>query len=295
MKIRFAVAPGRAASDAGRFAAFLDAAERLGFDGVWLSDVPLAPLVDPLVGLSYAAASTSRLKLGANIVPLGRNPLSLAKSLAQLDQLSGGRLLLSFVVGLDQPGERRVLGASGRHRGRYLEELLPLVRAWWAGESVDHRGDALAFDGVASPGRPAQDPLEVWFGGRGPEALARCGRVADGWLGAAVTPAEAGGAVAAITAAAVGVGRAIDPEHFGMSVPFAWHDPVPAAVASVRSRRPDVPVEELLPVGADALRDLVSRFADAGVSKFVVRPIDPDGDEGGALERLADVVLALQT
>ena len=79
---------------------------------MWLSDIPLGATLDPVVGLSFAIAATSSLKLGANVVPLGRNPLTLAKSLAQIDQMSGGRLLLSFVVGLDQPGERQALGSA---------------------------------------------------------------------------------------------------------------------------------------------------------------------------------------
>src|SRR3984957_19218274 len=113
MKIRVAVAPGSGAQDDVRITAFADALEASGFDGVWLSDVPLAPALDPLLGLALAAGQTRRLRLGANVVPLGRNPFLLAKELAQLDQISGGRLLLSFVTGLGQPGEREALGLDG--------------------------------------------------------------------------------------------------------------------------------------------------------------------------------------
>src|SRR5271170_4237406 len=109
MKVRFAVAPDTGTLKGTRIIDFADALEASGFDGVWLSDVPLAAVVDPLLGLALIAGRTRRLKLGANVVPLGRNPFLLAKGLAQLDQLSGGRLLLNFVPGLDQPGEREVL------------------------------------------------------------------------------------------------------------------------------------------------------------------------------------------
>jgi probable F420-dependent oxidoreductase len=295
MKIRFAVSPGRAATDLERFVGFVTDLETLGFDGMWLSDVPLGPTADPVVGLAYAAGTTSRLKLGSTVVPLGRNPLVLAKSLAQLDRLSAGRLLLSFVVGLDQPGERQALGVAGRHRGRMLEEMVPLLRAWWAGGTVDHQGASFEVRGVASPATPVQDPLEVWFGGRGAEALARAGRVADGWLGAAVTPAEAEVAVRRIAAAASEAGRAVDPEHYGMSILFAWTQPPPSVVAALGARRPDLPAEALLPVGGTALGRLVDRFVEAGVSKFVVRPVDPDGDGRAALEALAGLLLPLQT
>src|ERR1700761_9046660 len=117
MKVRIAVAPA-GAQEFVAVAAFADALEASDFDGVWLSDVPLAPALDPLLGLALIAGRTRRLHLGANVVPLGRNPFLLAKELAQLDQLSAGRLLLSFVTGLGQPGEREALGLGGASRGQ---------------------------------------------------------------------------------------------------------------------------------------------------------------------------------
>ncbi|MDA8057511.1 MAG: LLM class flavin-dependent oxidoreductase [Actinomycetota bacterium] len=299
MKIRFAISPSGAAVALDRFVDFVTDAEALGFDGVWLSDLPVGSTVDPVVGLSFAAAATTRIRLGANVVPLGRNPLLLAKSLAQVDQLSAGRLLLSFVVGLDQAGERQALGTAGMHRGRLLEQALVLLRAWWAGETVDGEvgTDVVGrrLGGLASPSLPYQRPLEVWFGGRSPEALDRVGRVADGWLGAAVTPAEAARAVPAIAAAAEAAGRRVDPEHFGLSVPYAAAWPDAEVVASLRRRRPDVDPTELVAVGPDGLRTLVSRYVAAGVSKFVVRPAHAGDDGRAALGALADVVLPLQT
>lgn len=294
MKIRFAVAPGASASDLGTFARFVADLERLGFDTVWLSDIPLGGVLDPVVGLSYAAAATSRLKLGANVVPLGRHPLILAKSLAQLDRLSAGRLLLSFVVGLDAPGERQALGVDGAHRGRLLEETTGLLRSWWAGETVDHKSERYTFAGVESTVRPVQQPLEIWFGGRAPAALRRVGAHADGWLGSAVTPAEAGEARRRIEEAAGDAGRAIDPEHFGLSIPYAASD-LEAAGALQRARRPDVDLADIVPVGPERLQDLVARHVDAGLTKFVVRPVGRGGDDSEALERLAGVLLPLQT
>jgi probable F420-dependent oxidoreductase len=273
VKIRFAITPPRGIDQVADL-------ERLGFDTVWLSDIPLGEGLDPILGLAAAAAQTSKLKLGANIVPFGRSPVVLAKSLAQLDQLSNGRLLLSFVVGLDQPGEREALGIGSRSRGRLLEEIVPTVRAAWA-------------DG--SPARPVQDPLEIWFGGIGPAALDRTGRLADGWLGAAITPAEADAARLRIEDAASSVGRTVDPEHFGLSIPYAPSRPDPAVTANLRARRSDLDVTELVPVGPQNLRDLIGRYVDAGLSKFVIRQLGADADGPDALGRLADVVLPLQS
>ena len=87
------------------FDEYLLAVETLGFDTLWRSDVPLGPLGDPLLSLSYAAARTTRLKLGMNVVPLGRNPFWLAKQLAQLDQLSHTRTPTSS-TSTSKPGNR---------------------------------------------------------------------------------------------------------------------------------------------------------------------------------------------
>jgi probable F420-dependent oxidoreductase len=296
MKIRFAVAPTAGASDLAAFRDEITAIEALGFDTVWLSDVPLTPTIDPLIGLSFAAAVTTGLKLGANVVPIGRNPLALAKALAQIDRLSGGRLLLSFVVGIDQPGERAALGAgAGVHRGKQVEAVIPILRRWWAGETVDAEWGGYRFEQVPSPGRSVQQPLEVWLGGRGPEATERIGRVADGWLGSGLKPGEAGNVVEAIQAAARGAGRQVDPEHFGLSIPYAPKEPDPRTIALLERRQPAADVAALIPVGPAALRQLVEEHVAAGLSKFVIRAVGPGSDAPHSLEELATVLLPLQT
>jgi probable F420-dependent oxidoreductase len=307
MKVRFAVAPQLGSTDVGAFASY---AERRGFDGIWLSDVPLAPILDPLLGLAFAAGQTKALRLGANVVPLGRNPFLLAKELAQLDRLSGGRLLLSFVPGIGQPGEREALGTVDGDRGVLLEEALGIIRSWWAGEAVSHQSPRWSFTAVPPAARPVQDPLEVWLGGRGPKALDRVGRIADGWLGAAVTPDEAAAARQRIEQSAANAGRRIDPEHFGLSIAYARTALDRTALANLRTQRADVDPDEVVPLGADALRALLGRHVEGGLSKFVLRPAAgapvAAGAAGGPsaagapsahdeLDWLADVVLDLQT
>ena len=295
MKIRFAVGPHAGSLSGAQMAAFAEALEMAGFDGVWLSDLPVAPVLDPLLGLALAAGRTRRLHLGANLVPLGRNPFLLAKELAQLDQISGGRLLLSFVTGVGQPGERQALGLDGARRGDVLEEILGLVRSWWAGETVEHRSDRWTFDHLAPAARPVQDPLEVWLGGRGPQALDRVGRIADGWLGAQLTRAEAGVARRDIQEAARRAGREVDPEHFGMSIPYARVTPENDLLAPLAARRPDVDPLAFVPVGRTGLRDLIDRYVDAGLSKFVVRPLAPVASWAEEAAWLGDAILDLQT
>ena len=289
MKVRFAVAP-HSGLPAEQLAGFGEAVEATGFDGVWLSDLPVSATLDPLIALGVLAGRCRRMHLGANLVPLGRNPYLLAKSLAHLDRLSDGRLLLSFVTGLHRQGEREVLRLDDASRGDLLEESLRLLRAWWAGETV--RWDAAE---VPSPAKPLQQPLEVWLGGRGPRALERVGRVADGWLGAAVPPAGAAGARERIQAAAEAAGREIDPEHFGMSIPYARSQPPAAVLADLGRRSGETDPRELLPVGRDALRAMLAGYLDAGLSKFVVRPVVAIESWTEELGWLADAILDLQT
>jgi probable F420-dependent oxidoreductase len=283
MKIRFAVSPGGGSLDPDLYRALVDGLEGRRFDTIWLSDIPLGGSIEPVVGLAIAAARTTRLKLGANVVPIGRSPVQLAKQLAQLDQLSAGRLLLMMVPGVGTPAERAALGIEGRDRGVELERIIVSLRERWA-------------EGAS---RPVQEPLELWFGGLGPRALDRAGRLSDGWLGAAMTPAEVTVAVGQINEAASAAGREIDPEHFGMSIGYARSDPGVAPFEAVRTRRPDVDPRVLIPVGADALHRLLAEYVAAGCSKFVLRPIiggaGDVGDVEEELDWLAAEVLPLQT
>ena len=294
VKIRFAVSPGTRQFDAAELEAFAVASEAIGFDSIWLSDVPLSPIGDPLLTLAYAAARTSRLKLGLNLVPIGRNPMLVARQLAQLDRLSGGRVLVTLVPGLGQPGERAALGFPTGDRGALIEEIIGLLRRWWAGEAVDHHRNGFAYEGVRVEPTPHQQPLEIWLGGTGPKALERVGRCGDGWLTATITPSEAAQGRATILAAADANERAVDVEHFGISIPYARREVPATALAVLRQRRSDGDLAGIVPVGAEQLGELIGQHVEAGLSKFVLRPLDPRSIDAD-LAWLADVVLPLQT
>lgn len=298
MKIRFAVAPAARDADPARYVTLVDGLERLGFDTIWLSDIPIGTTLDTFVALGIAAGRTERLKLGANVVPFGHNPVVLAKAMAQLDQLSAGRFLLMLVPGLGQPAERAALGLDGVDRGSLMDDTIVLLRALWSGEPVTAVGAGYKLDEFRLPVLPVQQPLEIWVGGQGPRALERAGRLSDGWLGASMTPDEVVDAVAAIRRAADAAGRAIDPEHFGLSIAYARDEPDEAVLAGLRARRPDLSPADLLPVGADGLRRLLDRLVAAGLSKFVLRPGTPPGGPAAVddeLAWLADTVLPMQT
>ena len=300
MKVRIAVAPPGSALADDQFADYLSACESFGFDTIWLSDVPLGPLGDPLISLTYAAARTSKLKLGMNVVPLGRNPLWLAKQLAQLDRLSNGRLLLSLVPGLGQPEERAALGyatgdAEADHRGNSIDEIIALLRSWWDGQAVTGSFGPFRYDGVKVVPQPKQTPLELWLGGIGPAALDRVARLSDGWLTASATPVEAAAGRVTIESRARELGRVIDADHFGISMPYARHDPEANSVEALRKRRSDRDLSGVLPVGAEQLANLLRAHIDGGLTKFVLRSMSlPGHDWRDDLSWLADTVLALQ-
>ena len=283
MKVRFAVSLGTGTPRLDRLEAALTDSERMGFDTVWFSDVPLMASTDPVLAVAVAAATTTKVKVGANFVPFGHSPFVFARQLAQLDVLTSGRLLVTLVPGLDQPGERAALGIGEAHRGRLLDALIPSLRELWGGGGE-----------VPLPVRPVQDPLEIWLGGSGQQAVQRAGALADGWLGSLVSPDRAAATREAIERAANDAGRVIDPEHFGLSIAYAREAADFDRAVRLRTR-PAVDLGEVVPVGRAALRDLVGRLVDVGLSKFVVRRVCPVDSWIDELGWMADGLLDLQT
>jgi probable F420-dependent oxidoreductase len=293
VKVRIGVGTGATGQTGAALGSLVRDLEELGFDSIWLPEILTAPAADPLTGLAYAAACVPRLKLGTTMVLPGRNPVRLAKQIATLDQLSDGRLLMTFVVGINRSSELDALGVAG-DRGRELEELLPLLRRLWSEDHVTHEGPRWTLHDVTVTPKPAQDPFEAWLGGNAPAALRRTGTLSDGWLPSNCTPAAARAGRSEVEAAAAAAGRAISPEHFGVSIGYS-HATLPDGVlARLGTRaRPVDPVT--IPVGFGALRDLLGAYVEVGFSKFVVRPIIPPDSWRAELESLAGAVLDLQT
>jgi probable F420-dependent oxidoreductase len=293
MKIRIGVGAAGASSTPEALADLVTSIDELGFDSLWLSEVLTGPVIDPVVGLAWAAASNPRVKLGTTMLLPGRNVLRLAKQLSSLDVLCRGRLLVTLVPGLTYAPEREAIGVEPKRRGAFIDETLPLLRRLWAGETVSHDGPAGSFHEVKLSPLPVQQPLEVWLGGTVPAALERCGRLSDGWLPSLCTPEEAAAGRVVIDEAAAKAGRSISPEHFGMSIGYA-REPIDSATARVMAaRRPRA--LELTPVGLPALRQLLERFLAVGFSKFVLRPVVPPKSWRAELEALSAAVGDLQT
>src|ERR1039458_9991634 len=188
MKIRIGISAGAAHLDPMAMVALGRAVSDCGFDSLWLPEVLSRPGPDPLVGLAWASGACPGLKIGTTMLLPGRNLVWLAKAVATLDVLSGGRFLLTFVTGLAVGGERSAIGIPPSERGVLMDDALPVLRRFWAGEAVSHEGPAGSFAEVSVSPRPVQDPFDVWLGGIVPAALERCGRLADGWIPAFCTP-----------------------------------------------------------------------------------------------------------
>jgi probable F420-dependent oxidoreductase len=186
-------------------AAVARAAEDAGFDSLWTgehivlpdpqvppSPVPAdAPFIDSAVALAYVAARTSKIKLGTGIIILPqRNPLVLAKELASVDVVSGGRLIFGIGIGYLKP-EFDAIGAPFDHKGPRSEEYLASMIALWTMEKPEYRGRFVSFGGINAMPRPVQRPYpEIVFGGHTASAYSRAARLARGWYGFAL---DAGG------------------------------------------------------------------------------------------------------
>lgn len=270
----------------------VDAMEDIGYDSIWLSDSATRADLAPLPTLAAIAARTSRLKLGIGVLVFPpRNPVLLAKELATVDMLSGGRLLPAAGLGIDVPIEREALGVAPAERVARLEEAIEVIRLLWPGEPVTFEGRFTKLTNVRLSPAPARKKLEIWLGGQAPKALERIGRISDGWLASFVSPRDFGRKVDTIRAAAAAAGRSIDEDHYGMTL-FAARSAadVPAGVRALVERRPGLALSDCVTTSAAELRSLLERFRAEGATKFVVFPVAGDDVEGWMAELFAEAV-----
>jgi probable F420-dependent oxidoreductase len=181
-------------------------AEALGFRDLWVTENTLDHVFcfDPVVVLSWAAAVTTKIRLGASVVVLPvHHPAHVAHQWASLDYVSGGRAILGLGLGRDHhyrqfavPTERRV--------GRFREGL-DVIRALWNEREVDYQGTIFRLDAGSIMPQPVQKPsLPIWLGVGHPDALRRAARIADGWMG------SGGSSIAAFTQAVPTLRAALD-------------------------------------------------------------------------------------
>ncbi len=166
---------------------FIPKAEQLGYDSLWVQEqiVTAYGILEPVTLLTYASALTSKARLGTSVLlPVIRNPLQLAKSLASLDQLSQGRLIVGVGIGGPHVPEA-AFGVSPERRARRFVEALQVIKALWTQPRATVSGDFWRFEKLAMEPKPVQQPHPpLWFGAREAVALRRAVRHGDGWMGA---------------------------------------------------------------------------------------------------------------
>jgi probable F420-dependent oxidoreductase len=196
-------------------------AEATGFDSVWAGEhivlpdpqvppspmAPQDPALDSLLALTWAAAHTADIRLATGIVILPqRNPVVLAKQVATLDVLSGGRVMLGVGAGYLEP-EFRAIGANFGERGRVTDEYLDALQALWYDEHPEYHGRFVDFAGVDAHPRPVQRPIPLLGAGHSPPAYRRTVARAHGWYGYWLTPDDVAASLAGLRSAADQVER----------------------------------------------------------------------------------------
>ena len=269
LKVRIGISLG--AAEPAEFGAAVDLLEAAGVDSLWLPENVYSPAVEPFTGMAFALGRTRRLKAGSGISVLpGRNPVLVAKQLASLAGMAPGRVLPVFGLQPALAAERPLFPVPAGQRAAVFDEALTLLRLLLTSPSVTFSGSFFTVTD-ASVGTLPGKPLDIWLGGSAPAGLRRVGRLADGWLGSLLTPDEAGAAVRVIQDAAAAAGRAVEADHFGLSLPVAFGDVPAALTAAIARRRAGVAPESLVADGWAGARDLIARYVEAGLSKFVVR------------------------
>ena len=289
MKIRFGVGLG---ADTGpdELSELVDRLEQLGIDSLWFSELVYSPAVDPFIGMTFALARTSRLKVGTSVAVLpGRHPVLVAKQLASLAALAPKRVLPVFGLRSALPTERELFGVPEGRRAAVFDESLQLLKASLDADVPSFSGEFFNVTSAAVAPHPSK-PLDIWLGGSAPAAFERIGRIADGWLGSFLTPAEARRGREHIERAAADSGRSIEPDHFGINLAVSEAGLPDALLAAVHRRRPDVDPSELVADGWDGLHRKIDEYVAAGLTKFVVRPAGRD-DLASFTKRFASELL----
>jgi probable F420-dependent oxidoreductase len=280
-------------------------ADRLGFDSLWVGDhIAFAiPILDPLLQLAQLAAFSSRVRLctGVYLLPL-RHPVATAKQVATLDQLCNGRLIFGVGVGGEFPGEYEACGIPVTQRGARLDEAIPLVRGLVRGEPVTGAGPYYPFPETRLlPPSPQPGGPPIWCGGRSPAALARMGRLADGWISYVVTPEMYRQGLEEIARAAASADRTLERFGTGHLLFMRLDDTREAALDAATdhlSKRYAMDfrraADRYAALGSPAdVAEKIHAFREAGLRHVVLDLVGPMGDRDEQLERFADEVRPL--
>lgn len=283
-------------------------AEDLGFSSLFVNDSLISPRVEALTMLAALAPVTGSVTLGtAALLPFLRRPVQAAQSLASIDLLSGGRLTVTVGAGFPGRFGRPLYALSEvpwERRFARLDETVALWRALWAGAGSFH-GEILRFDDLppaTMPSRTGGPP--VWLGGATPAALARTGRMYDGWLPYPPAPADYAYGLRAVRTAAADAGRAAGDVTPALFVSVRIDDDVESgrrALEEYARATYGMALQELEQIqavvtgSADQVLEGLRRYVAAGARHIVVR-LGALGlrSQHRQLERVADLIPAVR-
>jgi probable F420-dependent oxidoreductase len=298
-KIPFGVAlPHRSPDpiDIATVRAVAQRAEALGFRDLWVTENTLDHVTcfDPIVVLTYAAAVTETIRLGASVVVLPvHSPLLVAHQWATLDHVSGGRAVLGVGLGREEHFRQFQVPMAGRVRR--MREQIELIRALWTQDKVTYHGQFYDLqDGMMAP-KPVQRPhLPIWLGVGHPDAVRRAATLSDGWMGAGgSTTADFARSVPVLREALAKAGR--DPENF----------PISKRIFMAVDERPKVARAELYrwydevyhnPNGTETsgvygtpeqVREKLEEIIALGANHLVLNPVSRHAEQ---IEALAEIV-----
>jgi probable F420-dependent oxidoreductase len=295
---------GGASISVARLTSYAARAEQLGFRAVAANDHLLfpRPWLDGLTALAAVLASAPRVDLMTTVaLPVVRGPVALAKAIAALDLLSGGRVIAGLGPG-SSAGDYAAAGIPFAERWARFEEAVRAVRALWRGEGPPFTGTFYSTAGVALRPAPAQRPgPPIWLGSWGSEAgLRRTARLADGWLASAynTTPATFAGARERLRGHLGRAGK--DPERFPTAVATMFlyvtddrgaAERVVGGILSPMLNRPEAVLQERLAVGpAEVCAAKLRAYRAAGAGRVLLWPVD---DELRQLELFRERVIPL--
>ena len=248
------------------------AAEAAGFDSVWTGEHvvlpdPQAPpspappetqMLDPAAALAFLAGQTKTLRLATGIIILPqRNPLVLAKELASVDVLSGGRLIFGLGAGYLKP-EFDALGAPFADRGARTSEAIEVLRTLWTQDRPSFDGRFWSFSGIQAHPRPVQQPHPpIVVGGHSPPAYRRAVAQGDGWYGFALDVDAAAASLEGLRKAAKDVERPALRRSLEINV-----TPSVRLDADTVNRYADLGVDRLVPIARGRSADELVAFVE---------------------------------
>jgi probable F420-dependent oxidoreductase len=285
--IRFGIAVGAYSSGvpgAPELVEFARTAEAIGFDSVQVGDHVQwhAPILEATTVLATFAAATSHIRIASDVIILPlRDPVLIAKTIASLDVLSGGRMIFGVGVGGDHPAEYRAMRVSLGERGSRTNESLEIVRGLFASERFSYVGRHFTLEDVSIAPRPLQPALPIWIGGTSEAALQRAARYGDGWIGAFISERKFARLVETARGLLAAEGRSADGFTWGSFVFInIGADPARARAAGAEyiSHVYRLPGETIMdrfgaagPVEVCAER--IRAFIEAGVEYVVLGPV----------------------